>query len=422
MEERFHPRREFTNSDCFLIFVVMKQNKTYIITGATGFLGQKLVRAFVKAGDDVVLIVRGGAGVSASSRIDTLFDFNKEEQKQVRVIDSDLENIDIAQEIEDFVAVSNLKIDGIWHLAANLSFRSKDRESVNNVNFIGTQRLVKLAKKLNVPLFYVSTAYVHGQRDGALKEDELLSTRFNNAYEESKFMTERYLKAERENGLRYIVFRPAILIDIDDNASSMHSPFGYYSILQLMHSLVLSLRNFIGEHKIIASILGLRIDTSEILHSYYLPFLVTKTTLNLVPVDVAVATMVRIINNSTNFQYDTFHIVSPVALSMRKIAKVTFDELKMKANIVELPRFVMRGIFMVIYFLSKLFTGLVGISKKLHQYGYYMTKTYHFDTIQTEQVYGKHEYTSLFSNSTEDLRYAARVFIGKQKSLKEKSL
>lgn len=407
--------RKFT----FYIYVI---KKTYIITGATGFLGQKLTRELVKEADNVILFTREKAGVSSTNRICSLFNFNIEEQKQVRVIDCDIENMSTARDSHDFKDVKNLKIDGIWHLAANLSFRSKDKQSVHNVNFIGTQHIVKLAIELNAPLFYVSTAYVHGQRVGLLKEGELIRSKFNNAYEESKFITEEYLKVEeKKNGIRYIIFRPAILIDVDDTLSSLNAPFGYYSILQLMHNSVLHLRNFTGNHKIIASILGLRIDARGIMHSHYIPFVVANTTLNLVPVDVAVTTMIQIVNRA-NFKCGTFHIVSPKALPMRKIAEITFEELKIKVRTVVLPRVAMLGIFRLIYFFSKLFPGLVNISKKLHQYGYYMTKTYHFDIIQTEKVRGAREYADLFSSTPEDLRNAARVFISKQELLVDKSI
>lgn len=393
---------------------VTKQNRTYIVTGATGFLGQKLVRALVREGDTVILFVRGKAGVPFRDRVNTLFNFNQEEQKRVHLVDCDIEKVSTIRNNADFIKIADLKIDGIWHLAANLSFRSKDKENVHNVNFIGTQHLAKLAKELGVPLYYVSTAYVHGQRRGVLKEEELVRARFNNVYEESKFMTEEYLKTEKKSGLRYIVFRPGILIDVDET-SGLHVPFGYYSILQLMHNLVSSLHNFIDTHKTSSRILGLQIDTKDILHSHYLPFIVANTSLNLVPIDNAIVLMLRIAN-STNPDCDTFHIVSPEALPMRKIAEVTLDELKVKAPIIVLPSVIIIVIFRGIYLLSRLVPSLVGLSKKLHYYGYYMTKTYLFDTIQIEQVYGKNEYRNLFSNISEDLRHAARIFIDKQTS------
>ena len=44
-----------------------------IITGATGFLGQKLTSALVKEGCNVILFTREKAGVSSGDRIDSLF-------------------------------------------------------------------------------------------------------------------------------------------------------------------------------------------------------------------------------------------------------------------------------------------------------------------------------------------------------------
>ena len=64
-----------------------------------------------------------------------------------------------------------------------------------------------------VPLLHVSTAYVCGERSGAIAEDELdVGQDFANGYESSKAQAEHLVEAARERGVAVAVARPSIVV------------------------------------------------------------------------------------------------------------------------------------------------------------------------------------------------------------------
>ena len=385
--------------------------KTYIITGATGFLGKRLVRHLLMNGHCMILLVRGENRKTAEERISKLFNFSESESRRIHTFDCDtryLDKIFENQEFQEIIATHT--ISGIWHLAANISFRSKDKDVVHDTNVTGTQSVARFAKALNVPLFHVSTAYVHGKKDGFLEEDALITTRFNNHYEHSKFISERHLRNEIKGGLQCLIFRLGNLIDVAPEYN-VKDTFGYYAILEAVHDLSVALRNFIYRYPILSRIFGFRIDALGVVHSTFIPFVVARVFINLVPVGVAISVMEHITNIKDKVESDTFQVVSTNALSMREIAVITFDELKVRIPIITLPQMLVSMIFKFIYVLSRVFPPFIGLSKKLHYYGYYMTNTYRFDTTRIEKVYGREQYRNLFKHSSSDLRNASRSFV-----------
>jgi thioester reductase-like protein len=61
-------------------------------------------------------------------------------------------------------------------------------------------------------LHYVSTCYVSGRWAGIFRETDLVKgQRFNNFYEETKYLAEVAVAAARDNGLPTTIYRPSVV-------------------------------------------------------------------------------------------------------------------------------------------------------------------------------------------------------------------
>ena len=98
--------------------------------------------------------------------------------------------------------------DAVVHCAAMVRFDLTE-DAYRAANVQGARRVAELACAGGMRLVHVSTAYVCGTRDGAVREDDrLLSAGFNNGYEASKAAGER---AVRTSGARVAIARPSIV-------------------------------------------------------------------------------------------------------------------------------------------------------------------------------------------------------------------
>ncbi|WP_375501532.1 SDR family oxidoreductase [uncultured Nostoc sp.] len=109
------------------------------------------------------------------------------------------------------------KIDGIVHAAAITDFGKPD-ELIHNTNVRGLENIIEFAKLAQVPLYYISTAFVrpNSQKRGNTEH----------AYIFSKREAEKLL---RESEVPHIIIRPSIIIG--DSMSGCISRFqGFYNV------------------------------------------------------------------------------------------------------------------------------------------------------------------------------------------------
>lgn len=123
----------------------------FLVSGATGFVGDAVLRALDAAGHKVTAVVRPGAVLAERETL----------------------SWDIARESEP-ASRSSVRIDSIIHLAQARAYRNfpADAPGMFAVNVLGTQRMLDYAAELGVKRFcLVSSGAVYDPFEGRLSED-----------------------------------------------------------------------------------------------------------------------------------------------------------------------------------------------------------------------------------------------------------
>jgi thioester reductase-like protein len=190
-----------------------------VLTGATGFVGSELlVRLLERTDRDVVALVRAKDDVAAAVRVDNLLGEAvgpavRGVRPRVRALAADLERPGLGLAPGGFDALA-AEAALVVHCAASISF-SLPLEEARRINVGGTSGVLELARAADAHgvlerLIHVSTAYVAGEREGRVREDERdVGQRHRNTYERTKLEAEQLVA---RSGLPASVLRPSIVV------------------------------------------------------------------------------------------------------------------------------------------------------------------------------------------------------------------
>ncbi len=134
-------------------------HRRFLLTGATGVIGSSIISLLDDA-DEVCVLVR-------NSR------FCKLPRGVTLQLDGDitLPTFGLSEAV-----IKRLKsIDCIIHSAANTNFNASENKLYNS-NVVGLMQAQSFSKKLNVPLIYISTAFVRERTDDCMNNYELSKT------------------------------------------------------------------------------------------------------------------------------------------------------------------------------------------------------------------------------------------------------
>lgn len=210
----------------------------YLMTGATGFLGQELLVDLLQAGVAVAVLARGSGRQSAEDRIDGLLRRAEERLGRAlprpRVIAGRLEEpgCGLSQPERRWLRQN---LSGVVHVAASVSFFPDDRGDPELTNLTGTERILNLCRELGwSELHHVSTAYVAGTRSGAIREqvEAEAPSIYRNAYESSKAAAERLVTSA--DWLRdWTIYRPSVIVG-DSRTAEATGFNGLYGMIRLV--------------------------------------------------------------------------------------------------------------------------------------------------------------------------------------------
>ncbi|MEU5139351.1 NAD-dependent epimerase/dehydratase family protein [Streptomyces sp. NPDC021139] len=274
------------------------------LTGATGFLGLRLLRCLLERHTSLTLFTHGASG-DALDRIRRFFEVTGAPERltaalptRLRVVPTDLSRPRMGLAPARYGELAD-DLDAVFHSAGSINLEG-DLASLRRVNVEGTRAVLELAAagSRRPVIYHVSTAFVAGaRREGVVYEDELDDTHgFENAYERSKYEAETLVHAwSRTHRRPVVVLRPSILVtDVPPHPALPRHP------LQVMDQLVWDALRATG----LADARGVPSDppVARLVGRRY-------GHLNLMPVEDAARTMVRLADREPSGRVDTYHVV-----------------------------------------------------------------------------------------------------------------
>ena len=174
----------------------------FIVTGGAGFIGSHLSRFLLNQNHEVIVIddlCRGN--LKNLKDIENKIDF-----QEISIL-----NLDKMQKIAK-------NIDGIFHQAGlgSVPQSFKEPEEYFQVNAVGTENILKLAKECNCKVVYASSSSVYGkQTEFPIREDAKKNPL--NPYGKSKLQAEKFAQEYAKNGVSVIGLRYFNVFGIGQN-------------------------------------------------------------------------------------------------------------------------------------------------------------------------------------------------------------
>lgn len=185
-----------------------------LVTGAAGLLGGEIAATLTARGHGVLGLVHKSRDVrhGAGERADTIeWKSAAPDGGEIALVAGDVAHPKLGLDPDRYEALAG-QVDMIVHCAAITTFDDSP-ENYEAINLGGTQEMLDLAKRAGAGFLQVSTAYVCGERDGPIAEDESSPpTSFANPYEQSKFEAELLVRMAMSKGLPAAIARPSVIV------------------------------------------------------------------------------------------------------------------------------------------------------------------------------------------------------------------
>jgi nucleoside-diphosphate-sugar epimerase len=222
----------------------MLDKKVIFVTGATGYLGCHLASALLKAGHQVIALVRDSD--PTLSVADRLYDVVSQVDKAY-IDTSNLITIpgDVQEPADVLIAKVRARIDQpideVWHCVATFKYREKERKEIVAINIEGTRHILEFVMGINPQspprYFHVSTAYSSGREYLVVPEEitENNST-FRSLYEWSKHQGEQLVADyQQTHEMDVSIFRPSIIVG--STRTNVFNNSAYYQVCNALYRL-----------------------------------------------------------------------------------------------------------------------------------------------------------------------------------------
>lgn len=253
----------------------------YFVTGATGFIGKRLVKKLLeRKGAKVSFLIRK----ESIGKVAALREYWGVSASRAIPVQGDLTRKKLGVSAEDIKKLKG-EISGFYHLAAVYDLEA-DEESQIEVNIDGTRNTVQFAKAIDAGHFHhVSSIAAAGLYEGVFREDMFEEAEnYDHPYFRTKHESERIVRDECK--IPWTVFRPAMVVG--DSATGemdkIDGPYYFFKLIQRIRKLLPSWMPMVGLE-------GGRI--------------------NIVPVDFVVSAL-NYISHQSHTSGKCFHLVDPV--------------------------------------------------------------------------------------------------------------
>jgi thioester reductase-like protein len=269
--------------------------ETVLLTGFPSFVARTMLQELMKRGDKVFVLVLERYQKRAKEELERLESDGL--PGEAVILTGDVRYLDLGLSGREIDAIAR-EVSVVHHMAG-MNVLGARKDEIQRGHVLGTRRVLEVARELkNIRRFcHYSTAQVAGTREGVILEQELdVGQRFHNAFEETRFRSERIVRSMAEK-LPISVFRPSIIAgnaktgEMDRNRGP-HLVLALYSQLPARVPLPLPGRG-------------------------HFP-------LNLVPADYVVDAA-YILSRDSKAEGRTFHLTDPNPLSVRGVFNLISD-------------------------------------------------------------------------------------------------
>jgi len=278
----------------------------YVVTGGTGFIGRRVVSRILDRSPD--------AEVWVLVRRESLTRFERLATEGVRpwgdrakALVGDLTADDLG--LSDGTVAELGAVDHLVHCAAIYDITvAEDAQRAANVD--GTRAVIALARRLGATLHHMSSIAVAGTYRGEYTEEDFdVAQDLPTPYHQTKFEAELLVRSEP--GLRYRIYRPAVVVG-DSRTGEMDKVDGPYYFFGILAKLAM-------------------------LPSFTPVLLPDTGRTNIVPVDYVVDALTELIH-APDRDGQTFHLTASEGIGLRGIYRGISDEAGLPRLRGSLPR------------------------------------------------------------------------------------
>jgi NAD(P)-dependent dehydrogenase (short-subunit alcohol dehydrogenase family) len=203
----------------------------YFVTGASGFIGKRLVRKLLeRRGSIVHFLVRD----AAPEKVDALRAYWGVDARRAMPVEGDIARAGLGLKPADRKALTG-KIRHFFHLAALYDLKAEADEQIR-VNVEGTRNVVRFANEIKAGCFnHVSSIAAAGMFEGMFREDMFdEAENLDHPYYSTKHDSEKIVRTELKVPFR--IYRPGSVVG-DSKTGEMDKIDGPYYFFKLIQRL-----------------------------------------------------------------------------------------------------------------------------------------------------------------------------------------
>ncbi|MBC7500335.1 MAG: SDR family oxidoreductase [Herminiimonas sp.] len=207
----------------------------YFVTGATGFIGKRLVRKLLaRKGNVVYFLLRE----ESSAKLPALLEYWNTTRARAIPVFGDLRSAKLGVSREDIKTLSK-NIDHFFHLAAIYDMKADEHEQAA-VNVEGTRNAVALSNAIGARcLHHVSSIAAAGMFEGIFREDMFEEAEnLDHPYYQTKHDAEKIVRSEAKGAFR--IYRPGLVVG-DSKTGEMDKidgPYYFFKLIQRIRQIL----------------------------------------------------------------------------------------------------------------------------------------------------------------------------------------